>query len=136
MAKLSWIDLSSGDTATWAAIQQLYSRLNTISTTHAQGTVTVPSKADGGDLIEATDITRINNKIINSLRPETHLKSATYTAVANPTVGTLIDPNLIERIQTNLDNMWGICHHTPKSNNSNCGDRGDFGTGGFGEAYG
>lgn len=134
MAKLSWINLDTGDTATWAAIQQLYSRLNAISTTHAQGAIGVPDK-EAGSIIDADDVRRVNNKIINSLRPEPHLKSATYTAVANPTVGTLIDPNLIEQIQTNLDNMWGICHHTPKSNNSNCGDHGDFGTGGFGEGY-
>ena len=134
MAQLSWTNVDTGDPASWTAIEELYSRLNTISTTHAQGTISVPAKGTGST-IEASDITAVNNKIINSLRTEPHLKTASYTAVSNPSIGTLIEPELITQIQTNLDNMWGICHYTPNSNNSNDSVRGDFGTGGFGEAY-
>lgn len=134
MAQLSWTNVNTGDPASWTAIEELYSRLNAISAAHEQGTIPVPSTGTGSKAM-ASDIAAINNKIINSLRTESHLAGASYTAVSNPSIGTLIKPELITQIQTNLDNMWGLCHHTPNSNRSNDSVRGDFGTGGFGEYY-
>jgi len=109
--------LSQGNQALWSDIRGLYTTLRSIESTHGLGQI--PDQATAPNPILANTIASLNSYAA-SAHNETHLKGRSYTTVASPTVGTLINASLVSTIKTNINNMNGVCHKCSQCGDCNC----------------
>ena len=102
--------LSAGSAAAWSDIESMYSTLRSIQSAHGYSQTASPTSAGGS--IAASNISTLYNAA-SSVHGESHLKSKGWTNVALPSAGSLIYPGVITTIQTNINNMSGVCHYDP-----------------------
>lgn len=126
--------LSQGNNALWSDIQSLYTTLSSVRTSHGLSAVSAPSTGGQGKTIYASTIHTLNNSVINA-RGETHLASSrNYTALSNPSAGTLLSADWITKLYNNVNGMTGISHCNCNCNcNCNCDS---CGCSGFCEGFG
>lgn len=110
--------LSQGNQALWSDIRGLYTTLRSIESTH--GLSQIPDQATAPNPIAASTIASLNTYASNAWNGDSHLHAKSYTAVASPTVGTLINANIVSTIRTNINNMNGVCHKCSQCGNCNC----------------
>ena len=109
------MSITSGSSVLWSDIQNLYTQLNSIKTTHGIATTTVPSNPGLTKPSVVTDL----KSLIDALSAERHIGSQATVSPAIPKAGEAMRPAPFTTIQDKLTALTGICHN----------DTGNFGFG-------
>lgn len=103
--------LTQNTSALWSDIDELYTTLRSIQSTHGLTQTANPTGAGQGSRINDTDITPIN-VALEAMMSEAHLRTSSYVGQGtNPTRGSLIEPAIIAELRTKLDNLRNVCHN-------------------------